>query len=217
MFGLSARAKIIGAVQGHLGGKSGSRGCPIGSVIRARALILGVGTSLLVSTISWRNYRSVCEPDECQLIERCLAGASGSQNGAFRESRPGMLLAEIGGVSHHPELAVAALNDALGDVDSATRLGVQAAKKLARASLAAGIAGALAELATNIQGSDLQAVCWGLSAVLAGLVGTLTCAVIGHRAMLGFARRRRLWDAFAQWILKLAILASRIGLVWWQL
>ena len=27
-----------GAVQGHLGGKSGSRGCPIGSVIRARAL-----------------------------------------------------------------------------------------------------------------------------------------------------------------------------------
>ena len=30
-----------GAVQGHLGGKSGSRGCPIGSVIRARALSIG--------------------------------------------------------------------------------------------------------------------------------------------------------------------------------
>ncbi len=164
-------------------------------------LIIGFGTSLLVSAISWRSYVSLSEPDECRLLEICLAGGGHSQIESFRNSKPGMLMAELGAVRENPELAIAALNDALGEVDSQTRGGVRTSKVFGRASLAAGVAGACAELALNIQSSALRATYWGLAALFCGLVGMLTCTVIGRRATLGSARRRRLWDEFVQWLL----------------
>ncbi len=164
-------------------------------------LFLGFGTSLLVSSMCWRSYRNLCEPDECRLLEKCLAEGGDSQIQAFHNSRPGILMTEIRSVRECPELAIATLNNALGEVDSQTRSGLHAARILGRASLAAGVAGACAELALNIQSSVLGATCWGLAALSCGLVGTLSCTVIGRRATLGFARRRRLWDEFVQWLL----------------
>lgn len=164
-------------------------------------LILGFGTSLLVSAISWRSYLSLSEPDECRLLELCLAGRSDNQIDALRNSRPGMLMTELSSIREFPDLAIATVNDALGEVDSQTRGGLQTSKVFARASLAAGVAGACAELAFNIQSSAIRATYWGLAALSCGLIGTLTCTVIGRRATLGFARRRRLWDEFVQWLL----------------
>lgn len=123
-----------------------------------------------------------------------------------------MLLAELEGVRQYPDLAIAVLNETLGEVDTTANLGPLTAKKFARASLTAGIAGAFIELAMNIQKSALQAAWWGLAAVSAGLLGTLSCTVIGHWAMSRFARRRRLWDEFAQWILNSQFPRSELSL-----
>jgi hypothetical protein len=164
-------------------------------------LILGWGISLLVSATSWRTYRRRYDPRECRLIERCLSVNFTSPSESFVVSRPGRLLAELRGIGQYPELSIATLNDALGEVDSATRSGLPAVKGMARVSFAAGLAGACIELASNVRASALQAVCWSLAAFLGGLSGTITCTVIGRWAMRGFSRRRRLWDEFVQWIL----------------
>jgi hypothetical protein len=110
-------------------------------------------------------------------------------------------MTELSAIGNYPDLAIAALNDAIGEVDSQTRGGLHASKVFARASLAAGVAGACAELAFNIQSSALRATYWGLAALSCGLIGMLTCTVIGRRATLGFSRRRRLWDQFVQRLL----------------
>jgi hypothetical protein len=164
-------------------------------------LVLGFGTSLLASSICWRTYLNQLEPKECRLLEKCLADGGDNQLDAFRNSRPGLLMIELSGIRDFPELAIATLNNALGEVDSQTRSGLQAARIFGRASLAAGVAGACAELAINLGSSALTATYWGLAALSCGLVGTITCTVIGRRAILGFDRRRRLWDEFVQWLL----------------
>lgn len=164
-------------------------------------LVLGFGTSLMVSSICWRTYLKVSEPNECRQLEKCLANGGNNQLEAFRNSRPGMLMTELCAIRDYPDLAIATLNDALSEVDLQTRSGLHASKVFGRASLAAGVAGACAELAFNIQSSAIAATCWGLAALFCGLFGKLTCTVIGRRAHLGFARRRRLWDEFVQWLL----------------
>ena len=164
-------------------------------------VILGFGTSLTVIALGVRTLRNLTDPNECKLIETYLKNGGNSQNEAFRQSRPGILVTEIASVRQKPELAVAAFNDALADVDSSTRAGQHSAKLLARASLMAGTAGACAELAVNAHAPAITAACWGLAAILAGLGGFVSCTVIGRRASDGLARRRRLWDEFVQWIL----------------
>lgn len=176
-------------------------------------LVLGFGTSLLVSAISWRSYLSLSEPNECRLLEICLAGGGDDQVEAFRSSRPGILMTEISAIREYPDLAIATINDALGEVDAQTRSGLRASKVFARASLAAGVAGACTELAVNIQTSALGATCWGLAALSCGLIGMITCTVIGRRAIFSFSRRRRLWDLFVQWLLNSQFARSEMNVL----
>ena len=176
-------------------------------------LVLGFGTSLLVSSICWRTYLNLSEPNECRLLEKCLADGCENQIEAFQHSRPGMLMTELSVIGDCPDLAIATLNDALGEVDSQTRAGLNSSKVFGKASLAAGVAGACAELALNIQTSPLTATYWGLAALSCGLLGTLTCTVIGRRATLGFARRRRLWDEFVQWLLNSQFSRSEMNML----
>ncbi len=176
-------------------------------------LLLGFGTSLLVSAISWRSYLSLSEPNECRLLEIYLAGRGDHQMETFLHSRPGMLMTELRAIGEYPDLAIATLNDALGEVDAQTRGGLRASKVFARASLAAGVAGACAELAFNIQSSALRATYWGLAALSCGLIGMLTCTVIGRRATRGSTRRRRLWDEFVQWLLNSQFSRSEISVL----
>jgi hypothetical protein len=164
-------------------------------------LLLGFGTSLLLSTVSWRMSRELSDPDECRIIERCLKEAPDTQSELFRASRPGTLILEFVGVRRIPTHAVMLLNEALSEVDWATRRGLSTARLFARASFTAGIAGACTELALRIQTSPSQAVSWSLVALIGGIAGAVSCTVIGQRATLGIARRRRLWDEFIQGIL----------------
>jgi hypothetical protein len=164
-------------------------------------VLLGFGTSLLLSTVSWRRSRVLADHDECRIIERCLAEAPESQGDIFRASKPGALVLELGRVRRIPEQAIMLLNEALSEIDWATRRGMPAARLFARASFTAGIAGACTELALQVQASPLQAISWGLVALIGGIAGSVSCTVIGQRATLGIARRRRLWDEFIQWIL----------------
>lgn len=164
-------------------------------------VILGLGTSALVVALSVRAHQRLTDPDECRLLESYMTNGGNIDEQVFRGSRPGVLLEELDRVQGSPELAVATFNDALFEVDRATRAGRQTARLLARAAMAAGLAGACAELALSVHVSALQAAIWGLSALCAGLIGAASCTVIGQRATVGLERRRRLWDDFVQRIL----------------
>ncbi len=174
-------------------------------------LFLGFGTSLLLSTISWRTSRVLTDPDECRIIERCLAESPDSQCDNFGATRPGMLIGEFNRVRRIPEHAIMLLNEALSEVDWATCRGLPAARLCARASLTAGIAGACTELALRVQASPVHAVSWGLVALIGGVAGSVSCTVIGQRATLGISRRRRLWDEFIQWILNSQFRQPELG------
>jgi hypothetical protein len=171
---------------------------------------LGLGTSAVAAALGIRTYRKLVDPSECRLIESYLAAGGNLRGETFRRSRPGALLSELADVCEHPELMVAAFNDALSEVDTTSRTGRQAAKLLARSALMAGVAGACAELALNIHVSALYASCWSLAALFAGVVGAASCTVIGQRASVGLLRRRQLWDDFVQWILKSRLSPSEL-------
>jgi hypothetical protein len=165
-------------------------------------LVVGIGTSLLLATMLWYTGNNRSAPHECKLIQEWMAADKGIDRQAFGTSRPGQLISEIRELRDRPECAISVLNEVLGDVDFETRWTASAHGAYARISATAGIAGACLEITSRLRTSTIQAAVYAIVALMCGLLGSASCAVIGQWAIRGILRRRRLWDEFVQWILK---------------
>jgi hypothetical protein len=165
-------------------------------------IILGVGTSSLLSLIIWNAGAARYSRHECVLIERCLTSGAITNDPAFVTTRPGRLVFDLRQIRNRPEMVVSVINEIVSDIDFETRWSNVGARAYARISATSGIAGGCIEMALRLRISVFQATVYALIAVIAGLLGAGSCAAIGHWASRENLRRRRLWDEFVQWILK---------------
>jgi hypothetical protein len=110
-------------------------------------------------------------------------------------------MSELGLVREQPALVLNLLNETLSDVDYETQGMQRIARANSRICLTAGMAAGCIEIALRVQTSSLRAATLAAIAVTTGIVGAVSCAVIGQWATRLAMLRRRLWDEFVHWIL----------------
>ena len=135
-------------------------------------------------------------------MQECLESGTIVTDGATGLCSPRRLASELRRIRNEPEQVVNLVNETLSDIDYETRGTRQAFQACSRISATAGMAGACIEIAIRVQSSTSRAAILAAVAVTAGLVGAVTCAVIGRWATRGALLRRRLWDEFVRSILK---------------
>lgn len=163
---------------------------------------LAVSTCLVMFTACLKAAAARCNPSECQYLQKCLASDTVETETLTAACNPGRLVDDLRSARNEPDQIVSLVNETLSNIDYETRGIRQSFQAYSRISLTAGMAGACIEIARGVQSGGVQAAILGSVAATAGLVGAVSCAGIGHRAVRGVLLRRRLWDDFVRSILK---------------